>query len=142
MNLAKLALDHSRITIIAMLMIVALGLSTYLTYPSAEDPTIEIRSASITASFPGMSAERVEELIAVPLEAAMREIAEIDEITSTSKTGSVKLKIEIRDEVSDLDPVFQLQVAVALHGSRAVAALAQLGLAPDHQVRVDPGSRR
>ena len=63
MNLAKLALDHSRITIIAMLMIVALGLSTYLTYPSAEDPTIKIRSASVTASFPGMSAERIEDLI-------------------------------------------------------------------------------
>ena len=107
MNLAKLALDHSRITIIAMLMIVALGLSTYLTYPSAEDPTIKIRSASVTASFPGMSAERIEDLIAVPLEAAMREIAEIDEITSISKTGSVKLKLEIRDEVSDLGPVFQ-----------------------------------
>ncbi len=107
MNLAKLALDHSRITIIAILMIVALGLSTYLTYPSAEDPTIEIRSASIDAYFPGMSAERIEDLIAVPLEAAMREIAEIDEITSTSKTGSVKLKLEIRDEVRELNPVFQ-----------------------------------
>ncbi len=107
MNLAKLALDHSRITIIAMLVIVALGLSTYLIYPSAEDPTIKIRSVSVTASFPGMSAERIEDLIAVPLEAAMREIAEIDEITSISKTGSVKLKLEIRDEVSDLDSVFQ-----------------------------------
>jgi len=107
MNIAKLALDHSRITIIAMLMIVALGVSTYLTYPSAEDPTIQIRSTSVTASFPGMPAERVENLIAVPLEAAMREIAEIDEITSISKTGSVKLKLEIRDGVTDLDPVFQ-----------------------------------
>ena len=107
MNLAKLALDHSRITIIAMLMIVALGISTYLTYPSAEDPTIEIRSASVTATFAGMPAERVENLIAEPLEAAMREIAEIDEITSISKTGSVKVKLTIRDEVSDLDAVFQ-----------------------------------
>jgi multidrug efflux pump subunit AcrB len=107
MNLARLALDNSRITIIAMLTIVTLGISTYLTYPSAEDPTIEIRSASVTASFPGMPAERVEDLIAEPLEAAMREIAEIDEITSTSKLGSVKLKLSIRDDVSDLDPVFQ-----------------------------------
>ena len=107
MNPAKLALDHSRITIIAMVIIVTLGVSTFLTYPSAEDPTIKIRSASVTASFPGMSAERVEDLIAVPLEAAMREIAEIDEITSISKTGSVKLKLTVRDEVTDLDPVFQ-----------------------------------
>lgn len=107
MNLAKLALDNSRITIIGMAMLVILGISTYLTYPSAEDPTIEIRTANITASYPGMSADRVEDLIAVPLEAAMREIAEIEDITSTSKTGSVKLEVEIYDHVADLEPVFQ-----------------------------------
>jgi multidrug efflux pump subunit AcrB len=107
MNLAKLALDHSRITIIVMAMIVTLGVSIYLSYPSAEDPTIQIRSASVTASFPGMSTERVEDLIAIPLEAAMREIAELDEITSVSKAGSVRLDLTIRDEISDLKPVFQ-----------------------------------
>ncbi len=107
MNLARLAIDNSRITLIGIAFIALAGINTYLSYPSAEDPTIEIRSASVTASFPGMSAERVEDLIAVPLEAAMREIAEIDEITSTSKTGSVKLNLTIRDDISDLDPVFQ-----------------------------------
>ena len=66
-----------------------------------------IRSASVTASFPGMSAERVEDLIAIPLESAMREIAEIEEITSVSKAGSVKLALTVRDEVKDLDAVFQ-----------------------------------
>lgn len=107
MNLARLAIDNSRITLIGIAFVVLVGITTYLSYPSAEDPSIKIRSASVTASFPGMSAERVEDLIAVPLESAMREIAEIDEITSTSKTGSVKLNLTIRDEISDLDPVFQ-----------------------------------
>lgn len=107
MNLARLAIDNSRITIIGIVFVVVVGITTYLSYPSAEDPSIEIRNASVTASYPGMSAERIEDLIAVPLEAAMREIAEIDEITSTSKTGSVKLKLSIRDDVADLDPVFQ-----------------------------------
>ena len=107
MNLAKLAVDNSRITIMAMLMIVALGITTYLAYPSAEDPSIKIRSASVTASYPGMPTERVEDLITVPLEAAMREIAEIDAINSISKTGSVKLDLKVREEIDDLAPVFQ-----------------------------------
>jgi len=107
MNLAQLALNNSRITILGILAVAVIGLTTYLNYPSAEDPTIQIRSASVTASFPGMSAQRIEELVAVPLETAMREIAEIDEIKSTSKTGSVKLSLEIREEIDDLDPVFQ-----------------------------------
>lgn len=107
MNLARLAIENSRITIIGIIFLVVVGITTYLSYPSAEDPTIKIRNASVTAAFPGMSAERIEDLIAVPLEAAMREISEIDEITSTSKTGSVKLNLAIRDDVADLDPVFQ-----------------------------------
>ena len=98
MNLAKLALDNSRITISAILLIVVVGIGTYLTFPSAEDPTITIRNVSITATYPGMTADRVEELIAKPLEAAMREIAEIDEIKSTSTLGTVKLIVAIHDD--------------------------------------------
>ncbi|MCR9257239.1 MAG: efflux RND transporter permease subunit [Alphaproteobacteria bacterium] len=107
MNPAKLAIANSRITIMFILALVALGISTFLSYPSAEDPTIQIRSASIEASFPGMSTERIEDLIAIPIESAMREIAEIDEIKTTAKTGSVKISVELHDEVDDLDPVFQ-----------------------------------
>jgi len=107
MNLARIAIHNSRITLIGMFMLVAVGITTFLNYPSAEDPTITIRSASIEASYPGMSAERVEELIASPIETAMREIAEIDKIKSTSKTGSVKISIEVDELINDLDPVWQ-----------------------------------
>ena len=107
MNPARLALAHSRVTIIAVALIVALGITTFIAYPSAEDPTIRIRSASLTAYFPGMPAERIEDLLAVPLEATMREIAEIDEITSTSKTGAVRVSLQIHDRVDDLKAVFQ-----------------------------------
>ncbi len=107
MNLARLAIANSRITVIAIFALIAVGISTFLSYPSAEDPTIQIRTASIEARFPGMSAERVEELIAIPIETAMREIAEIDEIESTSRTGAVKVTIEIADEINELEPVFQ-----------------------------------
>ena len=107
MNRAKLALDNSRITISAIILIVVVGIGTYLTFPSAEDPTITIRNVSITATYPGMTTDRVEELIAKPLEAAMREIAEIDEIKSTSTLGNVKLTIAIHDWIDQLEPVFQ-----------------------------------
>ena len=87
MNLARLALENSRITIVMTLIVIVMGITTFLSYPSAEDPTITVRSASVSVSNPGMPAERVEELITKPVEAAMREIAEIDKIKSTSKAG-------------------------------------------------------
>lgn len=107
MNLAKIALENSRITLIGMLIVVVVGVTTFLSYPRAEDPSITIRQVTVTASFPGMSPDRVEELITKPLEAAMREIADIDDIESTSKTGSAKLSLEIHDRVTDLELVFQ-----------------------------------
>ncbi|MGI9449576.1 MAG: efflux RND transporter permease subunit, partial [Geminicoccaceae bacterium] len=107
MNITRLALDNSRLTVLAILFIVSVGISTFLSYPSAEDPTIVIRDASVTASYPGMSAERVEDLLTKPIESAMREIAEIDEIESTSKTGETQVDVTIHDWVDDLDAVFQ-----------------------------------
>lgn len=107
MNLTALALKNSRITVMALLLIALAGALIYSTYPSAEDPTITIREAKITASYPGMAADRVEDLITKPIENAMREIAEIDEIRSTSKTGVALIDVTIHDSVGDLDPVFQ-----------------------------------
>ncbi|MGF1551232.1 MAG: efflux RND transporter permease subunit [Paracoccaceae bacterium] len=104
--LARLAIANSRITVIAIALLIGLGLGTYLGYPSAEDPSVTIRTASIEARYPGLSAERVEELLAIPIETAMREIAEIDEIKSTSKPGAVKVTVEVRDAIDDLDAVF------------------------------------
>jgi multidrug efflux pump subunit AcrB len=105
--MTRLALDNSRITILVTFLIIAVGITTYLSYPSAEDPTIVIRNASISVGSPGMSAERVEELITKRVEAAMREIAEIDEIKSTSKASHSLVELTIHDWVKDLDPVFQ-----------------------------------
>lgn len=107
MNLAKLALANSRVTILGIAIIVLVGATMFLSYPRAEDPTITIREVDIRASFPGMATDRVEELITKPLEAAMREIAEVDDIKSTSKAGSTQLKVEIDDRINDLEPVFQ-----------------------------------
>ena len=107
MNITRLALANSRVTVLMTLFIVAMGITTFLSYPSGEDPTIVIRNASLTVSNPGMSAERVEELISKPLEAAMREIAEIDEIKSTSKAGESYVYLSIHDWVDDLPSVFQ-----------------------------------
>jgi len=75
MNITKLALENSRITAAAIFLICLIGVTTYLSYPSAEDPSITIRSVKITANYPGMEPERVEELITKPLEEINPEVA-------------------------------------------------------------------
>ena len=45
------------------------------------------RTAQITTRFPGLSPERIEQLITRPIEDQVKQIPEIDEITSISMTG-------------------------------------------------------
>ena len=104
MNLGDLALNNSRVTVLAIAGIIAMGLTTFISYPSSEDPTTTIRSVKVTAFKPGMTAERVEELITDPIETALREVAEIDEIKSTSKTGETQIDVEIHGRVGVFRP--------------------------------------
>lgn len=106
-NITKFALDNARIAVLFLLMTAVSGVFIYLDYPKQEDPSITIREAVVTASFPGMVTERVEDLITRPLEEKIREIGEVDEIKSDSKTGISIIHVTVKDEITELEPVWQ-----------------------------------
>lgn len=106
-NITEFALKNSRLTIMALFMMVLMGVIVFLSYPSREDPSITIRIANITTQFPGMSPERIEDLITRPIEEKLREISEVKSITSDSKTGVSLVKVELKDSIKDLAPVWQ-----------------------------------
>lgn len=106
-GLTGFALKNSRLTIVFIFAITLLGVLLYLDYPRQEDPTITVREAIVTAAFPGMSPERVEDLLTRPLEQTIREIPEVDEIRSDSKTGVSIVHVTLGDRYSDLQPIWQ-----------------------------------
>ncbi len=81
-----------------MLVLLA-GLAAWGHLPRIEDPRITSRFAFITTPYPGASAARVEALVTKPLEDAVREVAEVKLIDSTS-TGDISvLGVELEDAV-------------------------------------------
>ncbi len=106
MNLTKAAIDRKVVTVVALLVIAAAGIQSYLSLPRAEDPGFTIRVAQITTYFPGASPERVEQLITDKLEKVIQEMPEIDNITSTSKTGVSIVIVEIQSSYSDMRPIW------------------------------------
>ena len=74
--LTRFGLEKSRLTILVMIGLLIAGSLTYLNIPKRENPAITVRTAIVAAQFPGMAPERVEDLIAVPLERAAREIGD------------------------------------------------------------------
>lgn len=107
--LTRFGLEKSRFTILVMIGLLLLGIMTWLDLPKRENPALTIRQVTVTARFPGMSPERVEDLIAVPLERAAREVGEVDEISTIVLTGRTTLTLSVYDSIppEELDTVFQ-----------------------------------
>ncbi|NIS10089.1 MAG: efflux RND transporter permease subunit [Candidatus Dadabacteria bacterium] len=90
----------------AVIVILFAGVSAYRTMSRAEDPGFIIRTAQVTTNWPGASPERVELLITDKLEKSIQEMPEIDFITSTSKTGSSVIYVNILETYKDMRPIW------------------------------------
>lgn len=92
---------YSRLSILAVLLLIAAGAAALLTLGRQEDPSLTERYGSITTVFAGASAERVEALITDPIEQALLELSEVDELNSVSRSGVSIITLDIRDDLSD-----------------------------------------
>lgn len=110
MNLTGLALKYNRITILALLVVLILGLAEYKNLSRDSMPPFTVRTARIITQFPGASPERVESLISEKLEKAVQEIPEVKTITSQSRTGLSSLAVTVEDDVppEDLQSIWDL----------------------------------
>ncbi|MEM9097367.1 MAG: efflux RND transporter permease subunit [Pseudomonadota bacterium] len=97
--LTRFGLDKTRFTALMMLLILAMGIFSYTGIPKREDPEITIRTAVVSASFDGMSPERVENLIAIPIERKIREIGEVEDIETIVTSGEVLIYVHLYDLV-------------------------------------------
>ncbi|MDG1065721.1 MAG: efflux RND transporter permease subunit [Luminiphilus sp.] len=92
--IARLLFQNPRYLTLILLIIVAVGSTSYSSLGRQEDPTITPFIAKIETFFPGASPARVESLVTKPLEDALREVPEVTEITSTSAAGVSVIAIE------------------------------------------------
>ncbi|MCU1739306.1 MULTISPECIES: efflux RND transporter permease subunit [unclassified Pseudomonas] len=125
MNLTHSAMGASRLTLFAACLVLVAGVLTFLSFPSQEEPSVTIRDALVSMAFPGLPAERAEELLAKPMEEKLRELPEIKNLITTVRPGSVIIQITAYDEVKDLGVLWQRV--------RAKAAEAGAGFPPGTQ---------
>ena len=107
-----------RLAVLAILIAVAGGLGAVLTLSRQEDPTLVERFGFVLTTMPGADAERIETLITEPIETALRELPEIDELISTSRANISQIDINIAEglseaEVDDAWTLIRQQVEVA-----------------------------
>ncbi|MEM6908844.1 MAG: efflux RND transporter permease subunit [Pseudomonadota bacterium] len=100
MNIAAFSIRNRLIMWIVILISVLAGYQAYVEMPRFEDPEFTIRVAQVLTPYPGASPEEVAREVTTPLETALQEMSEIDEITSTSSDGFSEIEVEIKFSVS------------------------------------------
>lgn len=105
-RLTRFAIEQWRLTITVIVLILVGGVFTFLRHPSQEDPEITIRTALVTVAFPGMSAERVEQLLVKPVEEAVKQIPQVDRVRASAETGVASIKVDLLPSITHVSPVW------------------------------------
>lgn len=106
MNITRLAIENNRLTLVLLLVVIVVGIQTFTNMPRAYDPGFVVRAAQITTYMPGASPERVEKLISSKLEEVIKELPELDFVTSESRTGVSIVVANVKESYTEMRPIW------------------------------------
>ncbi len=101
MKLPKIAIDNYQFTLVMVVLLLMLGVSSFLTMPRTEDPPMQLPGASVIAVYPGGNPMDLEELIATPVEESLNQLDDIKRMETGMRDGIVVTSIEF---TFDTDP--------------------------------------
>lgn len=101
MKISETAVRNYQFTIVIFLMLIALGVYSFLRIPQAEDPEFPISIFPVIAIYPGASPADLEKLVVDKVEEALKELDDIETIKSEIKDGVAMIVIEF---TPDTDP--------------------------------------
>ena len=99
--LANSLYHHRRYFMLFVLVIIAIGFTSFKSIPRQEDPTLTNFVSTIITPFPGATPDRVEALVTRPIEDELMKMEEVDEIHSTSSTGISAINVSLDDTLGD-----------------------------------------
>ncbi|QYJ74152.1 efflux RND transporter permease subunit [Shewanella sp. FJAT-52076] len=102
----KAFVENGRLAALFIALLLVAGLGAMSALPRLEDPHITNRYASVITHYPGASAERVEALVTEVLENQLRRLEELKLIQSTSRPGISVIQLELKDDITETDPVW------------------------------------
>mgnify|MGYP001428867634 FL=1 len=98
---------HQRSTVFAlMLIIVVVGIYSYVVLPRESTPDITIPYVLVVTNYEGVASSDIESLITNPIERKLRGLKHVEEIRSVSAEGSSMITVEFLPDV-DIDDAIQ-----------------------------------
>lgn len=96
-NVLKSLLTNHPLVNILFLVVLTMGVMSYVNMPREQDPEINFNWVNVTTALPGASAEDVEKLVTSPLEDAIRNVQDIRFVSSNSRECVSTILIRFRD---------------------------------------------
>ena len=113
MNFSEIFIRRPIATSLLMLAIALFGVVSYRALPVSDLPNVDYPTLTVSASLPGADPATMASAVATPLERQFTMIAGLDEMTSSSSTGSTQITLQF-DLSRDLDgAAVDVQTAIA-----------------------------
>ena len=98
MKITDFSVKNYQFTLIVFVMLSALGVSSLLNMPKAEDPDVNAPAFTTVAIYPGTSPKDMEQLVVKPIEKRLNEMDDVKRIRSTIDDGLAVTQIEFKYE--------------------------------------------
>lgn len=96
MRLPELAIRNAAFTSVIALLLLGLGVLSFVSMPRSEDPQIEFPITLTTVLYPGTNPVDLERLIVDPIEDALNELEDIKTLVTSIEDGLVLIQTEFR----------------------------------------------
>jgi multidrug efflux pump subunit AcrB len=103
LNLSTLAVREKAVTLFLLLMIAAAGVFSFLKLGRAEDPSFTIKVFTVSAVWPGATAQEMQDLVAEPLEKRMQELRTYDRVETFTRPGLALMMVTLKDNTRPED---------------------------------------
>jgi len=101
-SIINAALSRSRTVLMFFILLIALGVSSYLSIAKEETPDITIPTIYVSISLDGISPEDSDSLLVHPMEKELKSVEGLDKISSTASEGHASITLEF-DSNTDID---------------------------------------
>ncbi|KRB40956.1 efflux RND transporter permease subunit [Phenylobacterium sp. Root700] len=96
-NLSALAVRNPSVTLFLIIAILAAGAFAFLKLGRAEDPTFTIKVMTVTAVWPGATAQEMQDQVADRLEKRLQELRYYDRTETQARPGVVSMTVSLKD---------------------------------------------
>jgi hypothetical protein len=97
LNLSALAVREKAITLFLIIAVAAAGIFAFLKLGRAEDPSFTIKVFTVSAVWPGATAQEMQDLVAEPLEKRMQELRDYDRVETFTRPGLALMMVTLKD---------------------------------------------